>query len=145
MPSSGKYLQHISGHSYEMVWPVVPLKMGRTRDTYKETGDPARQPGRVAGQWENIKWKSLRWRIFLLGGQEQLRQDKNLLHRTSPWKDPFHFYPINPLLIQFQQSAGATPLSGLSGQDTENISSTPLQYSFLWCTWEKWNKPEHEF
>ncbi len=53
--------------------------------------------------------------IFVLDWLEQPRRIKiSCTDTTSPInhsrKDPFHLYSISPHLVQFQQSAGATPL-----------------------------------
>jgi hypothetical protein len=54
-------------------------------------------------------------KIFVLGQQGQLRQDKNLLYRHDKPNEPtkkelFHLSSLSPYTPQFQQSAGVTPL-----------------------------------
>ncbi len=43
---------------------------------------------------------------------------------NQPRKNHFHLYSMSPHLPQFQQSARATPLSGLSGRNKLRMPST---------------------
>ncbi len=54
-----------------------------TRDTHKETGDPAQLPSLIAGQWGHRNWNSERRgkKYFVVGRLEQPSQNKNLLYR----------------------------------------------------------------
>ena len=55
-------------------------------------------------------------KYFVLGRLEQPRQDKKSLvparrdRCTIQGRTPFHLYSVSPHLVQFQQSAGVTPL-----------------------------------
>ncbi len=66
----------------------VKWKRVRTRDTYLETGGPARRPAQVAG----------RKKYFVLGWLEQRRQHTNLLYRHDEPNKPTKEEPLSFVL-----------------------------------------------
>ncbi len=111
------------------------MSCGAPRDTYFETGDPARPPAQLAGRRGQMNWNSVRRgnKYFVPGRPEQRTQKKNSCTDTTspmnqPRKDPFHLYSLSPHSHQFQQSAGATPLSSLSGR---TYRDTPKYYWYI--------------
>ncbi len=88
----------------------------RIRDTYLETGDPARLPAQHARRQDKgieIVWGEEK--IFWIGLTRAAKAGRKSLVRgtTSPAnqarKDPFHLYSLSPHSPQFQQSAVTTP------------------------------------
>ncbi len=81
-----------------------------TRDTYLETGDPARLSAHSL-LWDGNKWMEIEYgeekNILVLGRLQQPRQDKNLLYPTPQAQRTNRGRTNSP---QFQESAGATPL-----------------------------------
>ncbi len=92
-----------------------------TRDT--ETGDPARLPAQLAGQWAQSNWNSVRWeKIFCTGPTRVIKTEQKPIvqvwrvQRKNKRKDPFPLYSLSPNSPQFQQSSQeGPPLSWLSG------------------------------
>ncbi len=70
-----------------------------TRDTYKETGDPARL---TAQFWGKRNWNSVRWgnKFFVLSRQEQLRQNENLLYQHDKPNEPTKEGPLSFVLFE---------------------------------------------
>ncbi len=74
-------------------------------ETHSETGGPARLPAQVAELWGHIIWNIVRWRkkYFVLGWQEQPRQDKNLLYQLAPETNE-HQPRKDPICLSFTVS-----------------------------------------
>jgi hypothetical protein len=74
------------------------------------------------------KWNSVRWRknIFCTEPTRAAKAGQKSLVPASPAnqprKSPFHMYSLSLHLLQFQQSAGATPLYSLSGHAVSFVS-----------------------
>jgi hypothetical protein len=83
----------------------------------------------------------VRKNYFCVGPIRAVKPEKKFLisaiqaQRNQPRKDTFHLYTLSPHSPQFQQSAGATPLSGLSGPAEQThcmclnpaVEPTPIQ------------------
>ncbi len=96
--------------------------LGRPKDTYYKTGDPARLPARLLG--DGYKGSEIEYdeekKYLVLCRLKQPRQNKNLLYRhdepNKPTKEgpPFHLYSVSPHSPQFQHSQHGPSLSIVS-------------------------------
>jgi hypothetical protein len=107
-----RYLKHSASTLSMASRSSERKKQIKKKDIYDqrhtETGDPARLPAQVAGQYFVLSSQG-RTKIYCTGTTSPKKQ---------PRKDPFHMYSKSPHLPQFQQSASATRLSSLSDKDT---------------------------
>ncbi len=124
-----------STHSYTVTLPswYLPLLSASIswhrhwiRDTYEETGDPARMPAQLAGRWGQRNWNNVGWgKICFVywadwgcqGWTKISCTGMTSQERTNQERTCFIYTLWVPIHLNFNSQQGS-PLSSLSGYET---------------------------
>ncbi len=125
----------------------------RHRDTYQETGDPARLPAQLSGRWGQRNWNSVRWgkRIFCSGLTRAAKAEQNPFELARQLNEPTKdgplficslWVPICPSFISQQgpplsslvrhNHLTSQPSPKLPSSDTHTEPDTDNLVVFLW-------------